>query len=388
MSVTRFLRLTIVRRRETAVPAQTSAAASTAQAVAPLSPSEQSKGGRRSRHLTALVAAATALTACGSDGGNGGSEGGVDESKLVIYSGRQEQLVGPLIEQFEDETGIEVSVRYGNTAQLAGTILEEGDRTPADVYFSQDGGTLGALAKAGRLQPLPQELLDQVDARYRAADGTWIGASGRARVIVYDPGQLTEAEVPDTVFDLTDPQWNGRVGIAPSNASFEAFVTAMRVLHGDDMTRQWLDGMRANDVQLFDNNILVLNGAEDGLIALGLINHYYWYEQVAEEGIDAVPARLKYLDNDDPGALINVAGVGILRETDHVEQAQRFVDYLLSPAAQEYFADATKEYPLIPGIPTAPDLPPLDSLNSPDIDLSDLDTLEETLEMIEEAGLT
>lgn len=384
MSVTHFLRLTVVHHRDTgdAGPAPTSAAA---QIVPLLSQSEQSKRGRRSRHLTAFVAAATALTACG---GNGGSDGGVDESKLVIYSGRQEQLVGPLIEQFEDETGIDVSVRYGNTAQLAGTILEEGDRTPADVYFSQDGGTLGALAKAGRLEPLPQELLDQVDASYRADDGTWIGASGRARVIVYDPDQLTEAEVPDTVFDLTDPQWNGRVGIAPSNASFEAFVTAMRVLHGDDMTREWLEGMRANDVQLFDNNILVLNAAEDGLIALGLINHYYWYEQVAEEGIDAVPARLKFLNNDDPGALINVAGVGILRGTDHAEQAQRFVDYVLSPTAQEYFADVTKEYPLIPGIPTASDLPPLDSLNSPDIDLSDLDTLEETLEMIEEAGLT
>lgn len=337
------------------------------------------------RSATTLVALTmiAGLAACGDD-----EASGVDASKLVIYSGRQEQLVGPLIDRFEEETGIEVSVRYGNTAQLAAQLIEEGDRTPADVYFSQDGGALGALTKAGRLERLPQEILGKVDPRYRAADGSWIGTSGRARVIVYDPDQVAEDEVPDSVFELTDPQWKGKVGIAPSNASFEAFVTAMRVLHGDDAARQWLEDMRANDVQTFDNNVLILNAAEDGIIALGLINHYYWYEQVAEEGIDAVPARLKFLNNEDPGALVNVAGVAILRGTDHADEARRFVEYLVSPEAQEYFATETKEYPLIPGVPIAAGLPPLDELQTPDIDLSDLDTLEQTLEMIQEAGLT
>jgi iron(III) transport system substrate-binding protein len=325
------------------------------------------------------------LAACG-DSVETGEE--VDESKLVVYSGRQETLVQPIIDEFEEETGIEVSVRYGNTAQLAAQIIEEGDRTPADVYFAQDGGALGALSKEGMLAALPDDLLDTVDPRYRADDGTWIGTSGRARVIVYDPDQLSEDEVPDSVFELTDPMWKGKVGIAPSNASFEAFVTAIRVLEGDDVAREWLQGMAANDVQLFDNNVLILNAAEDGVVALGLINHYYWYEQVAEEGLDAVPARLKFLPGGDPGALLNVAGVGVLAASDREDDALRFAEYLLDQNAQTYFAEDTKEYPLIDGIPIAEDLPPLDSLQSPEIDLSDLDTLEETLQMIEEAGLT
>ncbi len=338
---------------------------------------------RRLLAAATLILPTLVLVGCGGDG-----EEGVDESQLVVYSGRQESLVQPLIDDFEEETGIEVSVRYGNTAQLAAQIIEEGERTKADVYFAQDGGALGALAKEDMLMELPSGLLDTVDPRYRADDGTWIGTSGRSRVIVYDPDQLTEDEVPDTVFELTGATWKGKVGIAPSNASFEAFVTAIRMLEGDDRAREWLDGMAANDVQLFDNNVLILNAAEDGVIELGLINHYYWYEQVAEEGLDAVPARLKFLPGGDPGALVNVAGVGVLEDTDREDDALRFAEYLLSEHAQTYFAEETKEYPLIDGIQVVDDLPPLESLQSPEIDLSDLDTLDETLQMIEEAGLT
>lgn len=341
---------------------------------------------RRARWIpVSVVALVLALPACGG-GGSSGEE--VDTDALVVYSGRQEQLVGPIIERFEEETGIETSVRYGNTAQLAAQLLEEGEGGAADVYFSQDGGALGALAKADRLEPLPDAVLDRVPERYRADDGTWVGTSGRARVIVYDPDQVAEDEVPDSVFELTEPQWRGKVGIAPSNASFESFVTAIRVLEGDDRAREWLEGMAANNVQLFDNNVLVLNAAEDGVIALGLINHYYWYQQVAEEGEAAVPARLKFLPEGDPGALVNVAGVGILQGSDQAQQAQRFVEFLLADEAQTYFAEQTKEYPLVEGVEAVDRLPPLESLETPDIDLSDLDTLEETLQMIEEAGLT
>jgi iron(III) transport system substrate-binding protein len=340
----------------------------------------------RARRLTAAVTATLMLGLAACSGGASGDE--VDASKLVVYSGRQKALVGPLIERFEKESGVQVSVRYGNTAQLAAQLLEEGDRARADVYFSQDGGALGALGKRDMLARLPSDVLDQVPAKYRAKNGTWVGTSARARVIVYDPKQVAEKDVPDSVFELTGPKWKGKVGIAPSNASFEAFVTAMRVLEGDDVTRKWLAEIEANEPQLFDNNVAVLNAAEDGIIALGLINHYYWYEQVAEEGIDKVPARLKFLPGGDPGALVNVAGVAVLDGSDHAAEAQRFVRFLLSDTAQTYFAEETKEYPVVAGIPVADGLPPLAELQSPDVDLSDLDTLEQTLQMIEQAGLT
>jgi iron(III) transport system substrate-binding protein len=339
---------------------------------------------RTRRLVPALLVAALAgtLPACAGDGDE------VDASKLVIYSGRQENLVGDLIEDFEKDSGIEVSVRYGNTAQLAAQLMEEGERTKADVYLSQDGGALGALAKAKMLTTLPQPILEKVPAQYRAKDGTWVGTSGRARVIVYDPKQVPEADVPDSVFELTDPKWKGKVGIAPSNASFESFVTAIRVLKGDEVAEKWLKDMKANDVETYDNNVAILNATEDGVLKLGLINHYYWYEQVAEEGKDKVPARLKFLPGGDPGALVNVAGVGILDGSDHADEARKFAEYLLSEKGQKYFAERTKEYPLVAGVPTAKDLPALDTLQTPDIDLSDLDTLEQTLTMIEDAGLT
>jgi iron(III) transport system substrate-binding protein len=341
----------------------------------------------RVRHvLGALVASAlfATLTACG----DAGASDGVDESKLVVYSGRQKNLVNPLIEQFEKDTGVKVSVRYGNTAQMAAQLLEEGDRTKADVFFSQDGGALGALAKKDVLEPLPAPALDRVPAAYRAKDGKWVGTSGRARVLVYDPKQVPEADVPDSVFELTDPKWKGKVAISPSNASFESFVTAIRVLRGEDAARKWLKDMKANDVQTFDNNVAILNAAEDGKIKIGLINHYYYYEQVAEEGADKVPAKLKFLPGGDPGALVNVAGVGVLRGSDRSAEARKFVEYLLSEKGQKYFADKTKEYPLVAGVPTAEGLPPLNTLKQPAVDLADLDTLEQTLTMISDAGLT
>jgi iron(III) transport system substrate-binding protein len=332
--------------------------------------------------VTVVVAVLLALAGCG--GGDSGRAG----RELVIYSGRQKALVDPLIEQFKQQTGIATSVRYGDTAQLAAQLLEEGAATPADVFFSQDGGALGALGQAGRLEQLSQGVLDKVPARFRADDGSWIGTSGRARVIVYDPRQVHEQDVPDSVFELTKPRWRGKVGIAPSNASFAAFVTAMRVLRGDAATRDWLSGMRANDVQTFDNNLLILKAVEDGVLQLGLINHYYWYEEVAEKGAAAVPSRLKFLPGGDPGSLVNVAGAGILRGSNQNARARQFVEFLLTEQSQSYFAQKTKEYPLVAGVPAVADLPPLESLRSPQIDLSDLNTLEQTLKMITDAGLT
>jgi iron(III) transport system substrate-binding protein len=337
----------------------------------------------------AALALLGGLVACGSGGSDEGSdEESIDAAQLVVYSGRNEGLIGPLLEQFQEETGIETSVRYGDTAQLAAQLLEEGDRTDADVFLGQDAGSLGALEKAELLSTLPQEQLDQVDARFRSDDGRWVGTSARARVIVYDPEQVPEDQVPSHVADLTQDRWRGQVGIAPSNASFESFVTAMRVIEGEQAAQQWLEGMHHNDVETFDNNVLILDAVDQGQLQLGLINHYYWYEEIAESGEENVRARLKFLPNGDVGGLVNVAAVGIIDGADRSDEAQQLVSFLLSPQAQQYFAEETKEYPVLAGVDTAPGLPPLATLNSPQIDLSDLDSLEQTLLMIEEAGLT
>ncbi len=230
---------------------------------------------------------------------------------LVVYSGRNENLVGPLIEQFKTATGIRVDVRYGDTAELAATILEEGQNSPADVFYGQDAGALGALDKAGRFVQLPQTILDQVDARFRAGDGSWVGASGRARVFVYNTNDVAEADVPNGIWELTDPKWKGKVGWAPTNGSFQSFVTALRVLEGEEKAEEWLAAMVANDTQIFSNNTGIVEAVGRGEIQLGLVNHYYLYRFLAEQG-ESFPARNHHPSAGDAGSIINVAGVGIL----------------------------------------------------------------------------
>ena len=320
--------------------------------------------------LTILSAASLLLTGCAPQ-----------TDSLLVYSGRSEALVGPLVEQFEQQNGIEVEVRYAGSAELAAQLLEEGANSPADIFLSQDAGALGATAKAGLLETIPEELYSLVPSNYSAADKSWVGVSGRARVLVYDPTQV--GDLPKSIFDLEGANWQGRIGIAPTNASFQAFVTAMRILHGDARTLQWLDAMKTNAV-IYEKNGAILEAVEAGQLDAGLINHYYWYARVKEVGTSQMSSRLSQFEGADVGNLVNVAGVGIL---DGSDQAKKFVEFLLSGEGQSYFAEETREYPLIGGLSPADELTPLSDIPSPSIDLSDLDTLAETLELIRQAGL-
>ncbi|MFI1258509.1 iron ABC transporter substrate-binding protein [Streptomyces netropsis] len=341
------------------------------------------------RRLTALAAAAILLpaaAACGSGDSAGESGDKGDKAPLVIYSGRQQALVKPLLAKLEKAVGTKVQVRYGDSAELSAQLLEEGDRTKAALFFSQDAGALGALSKEKRLAKLPQATLEKVAPAYRSANGDWTGVSGRARVIAYHPDKAPE--VPGSVRDLVKPEWKGKVGYAPTNASFQAFVTGMRVLDGDDATRTWLKGLKANGAKAYAHNIAVLDAVDSGEVSLGLVNHYYWYERVAEKGADKVKAKLHFPRGGDPGALVNVAGVGVLKGTGQSDQARKAVEFLLSKEAQTYFADDTKEYPLAAGVTSSvKDLPSLDSLDSPKIDLARLDSLRDTLAMLQDVGL-
>jgi len=302
---------------------------------------------------------------------------------LVVYSGRNEELVGPIIERFEEESGIDVEVRYGDTAELAATILEEGQNSPADVFFSQDAGALGALTNEGILSPLPEDALSQVEERFKDPNGEWVGVSGRARVVAYNTEALSEEELPSSILDFTDPEWNGRIGWAPTNGSFQAFVTALRVIEGEDVAREWLEGVQANDPRRYDNNLAMLEGVASGEIEVGFVNHYYLFQLQEESGGD-VPAANYYFQNGDPGSLVNVAGIGILNTADNTPEAQEFLEFMLSEEAQTYFADETFEYPLIEGVPINEELVPLSEIETPNADLGNLDDLQGTLDLLRE----
>jgi iron(III) transport system substrate-binding protein len=336
------------------------------------------------RVLLVLGALTLALVGCGGD--DSGSDAG---GTLTIYSGREEELVGPLIEQFEQASGVDAEVRYGDSAELAATIAEEGDNSPADVFFAQDPGSLGAVEEEGLLAELPEDVLERVDERFRDPDGRWVGTSGRVRVIAYNTDELAEDEVPDSVFELTDPKWKGKIGIPPTNASFQAFVTAMRLSAGEERTREWLEGIKANDPKVYEKNTPVVEAAAAGEIQLGLVNHYYLY-LVKEENPDAAVAN-HYPAGDDPGALVSVAGAAILEPSDDEDAAREFVDYLLSEEGQRFYVDeaAEAEYPLIEGVEPKEGLPPLEEIQGPDVELSQFGPeLEKTLELLNEVGFT
>jgi len=304
---------------------------------------------------------------------------------LTVYSGRSESLVGPLLERFEAATGADLDVRYGDSAELAALLLEEGDRSPADVFFSQDAGALGALAGAGLLAPLAQATLDQVPPGFRDPAGSWVGLSGRARVLAWSTERLAEADLPASVTDLTDPAWKGRIGWAPTNASLQSFVTALRVLAGEDAARTWLDGIMANEPVVYEGNAQAVEGVAAGEVDVVLTNHYYVMRLLAENG-DAYPVANHFFPAGDPGALVNVAGAGALASSDTPEASAALIGWLLGPEAQAYVATGTFEYPLVAGVAADPRLPALDAIGSPLVDLGQLADLQGTVALLQEVG--
>ena len=304
--------------------------------------------------------------------------------EITVYSGRSQTLVHPLLEAFGEQTGVDIRVKYAGSSSTAATLLEEGDNTPADVVFMQDPGSLGILADAGILAQIPQETLDKVDPRFRSPVGLWIGTSGRARTIIYNTDAIDPTtDLPPSILDYTAPEWRGRVGWAPRNGSFQAFVTSLRWQLGEDAARAWLEGMRDNDAVDYPNNVTTVAAAAAGEVDVGFVNHYY-LERFLEEHGPEFGARNHYIGNGDPGALVLVAGVGILQASENKDVAEEFVEFLLAAPAQTYFAQEIKEYPVSAGVEPEGDLPPLESLDPPEVDLGSLSDLEGTLKLLRE----
>ena len=328
------------------------------------------------------VVAATALAGCSaSDGESSNTSSG----PLVVYSGRSEALVAELFSQFSTETGIEIEVRYADSGELAALLITEGNASPADVYFSQDAGALGAVEDAGLFSALPSDITQLVDSKFRSTQDRWVATSGRARVAVYNPNLVTT--VPNTIDDILDPMWKGKVGFAPTNASWQSFVTALRVVRGEGEAEQWLTAFKANEPVAYEKNAAVRDAVNAGEVSMGLINHYYLYEKIAAEGADAVTAKNLYFTGGDIGGLINVAGVGVLESSKNKDAANQLVKFLLSAQGQEYFAQKTFEYPMAAGIAAYGDLPSIEELNPPAIDLSDLKSIAKTQELLAKTGL-
>jgi len=309
-----------------------------------------------------------------------------DASTLILYSGRSEDLIKELLQRYEEETGTEIQVRYGKSAEMAATILEEGKNSPADLFLAQDAGSLGALAKKGSLSILPERIMERVEPRFRSQDGRWVGISGRARVVVYNSTKLNSEDLPTEIFGFCEPEWKGRIGWAPANGSFQAFVTALRAMEGENRAREWLLGIQKNEPQVFPKNSPIVAAVGAGEVDVGFVNHYYLFRFLAEQG-ESFAARNAFLPSGDAGSLVNVAGVGILETSERKEAAAKFVRWLLEPGAQEYFSRETYEYPLAGSVRPSDQLPPLERVITPNLNLADLEDLEGTLKLLQDTGI-
>lgn len=303
---------------------------------------------------------------------------------LTIYSGRNKALVEPIIDRFEQETGLRVEVKYGGTTQLAVALIEEGSRTPADLFWAQDAGALGALTQAQLLRELPDDIINLLPPRYSSDAKVWVATSGRARVLAYSPARVNRDQLPGSVFNLTDPQWRNRIAWAPTNGSFQAFVSAMINEYGVDETRRWIEGVRNNGAKNYANNNAILQGIAAGESDLGITNHYYLYRSKA--GDPNFPVENAFFATGDIGNMVNVAGVGITNNAQNIDAATRFIHFLLQPEIQEWFVTEVHEYPVIQLPETTRIMGDAYSL-APDVDLDAISNLEATLNLLREAGL-
>ena len=326
----------------------------------------------------ALVALIVSATACGGD-----------DADVTIYSGRTDNLIQPILDDFEAASGLTVEVKYGSSADLALLIEEEAaaGESKADVFLSQSPGSLGFLEQNDRLEELPAATLALVSPAVSDDGGRWIGFSGRQRVLVYNTDLVDPAELPDSVFALTGNEWEGRVGVAPSNGSFQDFVTAMRVTEGDDVTADWLTGLNANDPKIYANNNAIVQAVGRGEVEMGLVNHYYNYRALAENPDQ--PSANHNFAPDDPGSLLIVTGAAIIAtdDADDVAAGAQLIDFLLSSTGQQYFATETFEYPLAADEAPAGGVPPIDFDDVGGIAYEELGGgLEQTRVLITEAG--
>jgi iron(III) transport system substrate-binding protein len=324
------------------------------------------------------LALVVAITGCGLASG--------DTNELTIYSGRSRDLVEPLLNEFAESSGIPIAVKYGDSTDLALLLAEEGDRSQADIFFSQSPGTVGFLAEKDLLSPLPDELVADVPEPYRSGEGTWVGITARQRVLVYNSEDVAELDLPGSVLDLTAPEYRGRVAVAPSNASFQDFVTAMRQQVGEEQTLVWLEGMADNDSPVYANNNAIVEAVSRGEVPLGLVNHYYNERFLAED--PSLPSRNYRFPDGDIGSLVIESSATVLAASDKQDQAQQFIEFLLERSSQEYFSEETFEYPLVSGVDPAGDLPPLEQLDRPQVDVDDLGSgFAQTQELIDRSGI-
>jgi iron(III) transport system substrate-binding protein len=330
---------------------------------------------KRAPLLLALAVATTLVTAgCGDDG-----------PSIVVYNAQHEELLTELAADFTEETGIEVKLRNGKDLEMSAQLVAEGSASPADVFLTENSPAMAQVERAGLFQELSPELTSSIPEQYRPGSAMWTGFVARSTVLVYNTDLVDPAELPDSIMDLADPEWAGRISFSPTGADFQAIVAGVLDLEGEEATRAWLAGIKANGT-VYDGNNVVLQSVDSGQSEVGIIYHYYWYRDQAENGDVSDNSELYFFGNGDPGAFVSVSGAGILASSKHQADAEKFISYLTSEAGQQGLADSyALEYPLNPAVELEPPVKPFSDLQPPAVNVSDLDGAT-VVDLMTEAG--
>ncbi len=338
---------------------------------------------------TAALAAvlATTLTACGTTApGSGASAGSGSGGSIVVYNAQHEDLVQEMVAGFTKATGIAVTLRNGDDAELGNQLVQEGKASPADVFLTENSPSMALVDRAGLFSKVSATTTANVPAAYRPSTGDWTGWAARATVFAYNPAKVPSSALPASILDLATPQWKGRVGIAAGGADFQAIVSAVLSIEGPDKTKTWLDGLKTN-AKVYQGNTAIMKAVNAGEVDSGVIYHYYWAKDRAESGANSKSVELLYFGKQDPGAFLSVSGAGVLASSTHQADAQKFVDYLTSKAGQQILAKSTAlEYAIASGVAPNPALKPIADLQAPTVDPASLNSAT-VVTMMQQAGL-
>jgi iron(III) transport system substrate-binding protein len=327
-----------------------------------------------------LAVATVLLSACGTSASHGGAA-------ITLYNGQHEQTTAALVAAFEKQTGISVNVRTGDEAELGNQIIQEGSNSPADVFYTENTPVLEALRERGLLAPVAPSTLAAVPGRYDSAEGDWVGVSARVSVLLYNTSQVSASQLPDSILELAEPKWKGKLGFAPSETDFQPLITSIIKFDGVPAAERWLLGLQANS-RLYPDNETVVAQVNNGESAMGPINHYYWFRLRSEVGAGAMHSALHYYAAGDPGDLVNVSGAAVLKSSSHEAAAQRFIAFLVSRTGQETIAHSSSyEYPLRPGVAPAPGLRPFAQLKPAPLTPSELGDGKAALALEQKLGL-
>jgi iron(III) transport system substrate-binding protein len=309
-----------------------------------------------------------------------------ESAGIVVYNAQHESLGVAWAEAFTKETGIKVTLRKGSDMEFANQIIQEGAASPADVFLTENSPAMSLVDSAGLFEPVAKETLDQVPENFRPSNGHWVGVAARSTVFAYDKTKLTEDKLPKSLLELADPAWKGRWAASPAGADFQAIVSALLALKGEDATKAWLTAMKTN-FTAYKGNSTAMKAVNAGEVEGAVIYHYYYHGDQAKTGENSKNVALHFFKNQDPGAFVSISGGGILASSQHKTEAQAFVKWLTAKGGQAILRDGSSfEYAVSKDAASNPALPPLSSLDYPKVDPQSLNSKSVT-DLMTEAGI-